>query len=179
MTRIAALLAVLLAGCSGPGSDSIEITPVAMTEDAVGHYCQMTVLHHDGPKAQVHLAGNQHPIWFVQIRDALAFDRMPEQPEKVAAIFVNDMGAPGAAWKEPGVDNWIAAADAYYVIGSDKRGGMGASEFVPFASQAAAELFSLSHGGRVIPYSEISDEEVLAPEDVELVSETEFRDGGS
>jgi copper chaperone NosL len=168
MIRMAFVIAVLAAGCSDQEMDGGPVRPVTMSEDAVGHYCQMNVLDHSGPKAQLHLAGNEHPLWFVQIRDAFAYDRMPEQTERVTAIFVSDMGAPDAAWEQPGADNWIRAQDAYYVIDSRKRGGMGASEFIPFAQKSEAEQFAMLEGGRVIPYAEITDEAVLAPEEVEI-----------
>jgi copper chaperone NosL len=179
MTRIICLLLLLVAGCSDQDSGGGTASPVTLNSEALGHYCQMNVMDHDGPKAQVHLAGNQHPIWFVQVRDALAFDRMPEQSAQVAAIFVNDMGAPGADWEQPGADNWILASNAYYVVGSDRRGGMGASEFIPFSEQSAALRFSKLYGGKVIHFTELADEAVLAPEDVELPSVTRPVAGGS
>jgi copper chaperone NosL len=162
------LLLCALGGCSDRDANEETVLPVTMTEDAVGHYCQMNVLDHDGPKAQLHLVGNEHPLWFVQIRDALAFDRMPEKIERVAAIFVNDMGAPGAGWTRPGIDNWILAQDAYYVVESGRRGGMGAPEFIPFARKNDADAFAKREGGRVISYAEISDETVFAPAEVTI-----------
>lgn len=170
MKRLVVLLALLIAGC-GEDEAVVSVSPVQMSADAVGHYCQMNVLAHEGPKAQVHLRGNDQPLWFVQIRDAFAFDRMPEQPADVAAIFVSDMGAPGATWDSPGADNWIPAASAFYVVGSAMRGGMGAPDFIPFGSREAAQAFASRHGGTVVAYAGITDEAVLAPVDVELSSD--------
>ena len=140
--------------------------PVALTAEAAGHYCQMIVLDHAGPKAQVHLAGNPYPLWFSQVRDALAYDRMPEEDGEIVAIYVSDMGAPGATWSEPGEDNWIALADAVFVVDSDARGGMGAPELVPFSSAEAAATFVAQRGGQVTDLAGISDEMVLSPVDV-------------
>jgi copper chaperone NosL len=161
-----AMVTASLVACSSDEKTAVP-APVRMTEEAVGHYCQMIVLDHAGPKAQVHLAGIADPFWFTQVRDALAFDRLPEETAEVAAIYVNDMGA-AKSWEEPGADNWILAAKAVYVVGSRKRGGMGAPEFVPFAEQAAAERFASDFGGSVIAYSQISDEMVLEPVNVDL-----------
>lgn len=155
----------LLAGCGGEGPAVIP-PPVAMTAEAVGHYCQMNVLDHEGPKAQVHLAGIAEPLWFTQVRDAFVFDRLPEETAEVAIIYVSDMGA-AKSWADPGADNWIAANKAVYVIGSARRGGMGAPELVPFGNEAAAERFAAESGGTVVPYSDISDEMVLAPVEVD------------
>ena len=46
---------------------------VALTSEALGHYCQMTLLEHPGPKAQVHLDGMPAPLFYSQVRDAIAY----------------------------------------------------------------------------------------------------------
>ena len=168
MTRLAApfALALLAAACAQEAPVDVP-GPIAMTEEAVGHYCQMIVLEHPGPKAQVHMAGSAEPVWFSQVRDAFVFDRLPEETAEVAAIYVHDMGA-AETWEDPGNENWIAAHEAVYVIDSTRRGGMGAPEFVPFAEQAAAEGFVAVFGGRIVAYSEITDAMVLAPVEVDL-----------
>ena len=136
--------------------------PVSMSEEAVGHFCQMALLEHPGPKAQVHLSGLIDPLFFSQVRDAIAYQRMPEQSHLITAIYVSDMGA-AASWEDPGADNWIAADDAHYVVGADVTGGMGAPELVPFSDRAAAETFTGENGGTILALAEISDTEVLAP----------------
>ena len=102
-----------------------------------------------------------------QVRDALAYQRMPEQASAISVIYVNDMGA-ASSWEQPGATNWIKATEAHYVIGSSRRGGMGAPELVPFRARAAADTFASEHGGRVIGYGEITDEMVLSPVEIEL-----------
>lgn len=171
MTRlvIIALAAALLGACTEEAPLTIP-DAVTMTEDAVGHYCQMIILEHPGPKAQVHLAGIAAPLFFSQIRDAFVFDRLPEETAEVAIIYVNDMGA-APSWEEPGVDNWIAAKDAVYVVGSSQRGGMGAPDFIPFASEAAAKGFVAEFGGSAIAYDAITDAMVLEPVEVEPLAE--------
>lgn len=139
-------------------------TPVSMTADAVGHYCQMTVLDHPGPKAQIHLAGLPAPIFFSQVRDAVAYLRLPEQSHAVRAVFVSDMAA-ATGWENPGPDNWIAADSATYVVGSDRTGGMGAPELVPFSTPEAARAFAAQYGGTLMSLDRIPDNAVLAPVD--------------
>jgi copper chaperone NosL len=162
---LSCLAAIFMGGCSEQQVAAVP-EPAELTGEAIGHYCRMIVLDHAGPKAQVHLAGNPEPLWFTQIRDALAFERMPEETAEIAAIFVSDMGV-AASWEKPGTDNWIDARTARYVIGSNRRGGMGAPELVPFASQEKADKFAGMHGGTVIGFSAITDEMVLAPVDVD------------
>lgn len=153
------LAALVLSACR---EDEAPPSPVALTPDAVGHYCQMNLLEHPGPKAQVHLEFGP-PLFFSQVRDALAYQRMPEQSAAIRAIYVNDMGAPGASWQEPGPTNWIDAEAAVFVTGSDAAGGMGAPELVPFADRAAAEGFAGRHGGQVVTLAAVPDEALLAP----------------
>lgn len=136
--------------------------PVAMTETAVGHYCQMNVLEHPGPKAQIHLEGVLEPLFFSQVRDGLAYARMPEQDYPILAIYVNDMDK-AENWENPGAENWLTADDAWYVIGSDLAGGMGAEELVPFGTEAGAKEFADEHGGRILRLDAIPAEAVLRP----------------
>lgn len=135
--------------------------PVSLTAEAVGHYCQMDLLEHPGPKAQVHLDGLANPLFFSQVRDAIAYQRMPEQSHAITAIYVNDMAA-APSWDQTGADNWIDAGQAHYVIGSDAAGGMDAPELVPFLHAKDAAAFATQHGGRVVTLSDVADADVLS-----------------
>ncbi|WP_324753294.1 nitrous oxide reductase accessory protein NosL [Roseovarius sp. Pro17] len=159
---IIALMVLTLAGCK---EEAVQNTaPLPLSEAAIGHYCQMNLLEHEGPKAQVHLAGLPGaPLFFSQVRDALAYMRMPEQSHQILAIWVNDMGAPGATWATPGRTNWIAADDAIYVVDGHVVGGMGAPEIVPFTDLQTATEFTQENGGQIMRLAEIPDSAVLAP----------------
>lgn len=153
---------VFLSACKEDSTEATLPAPLALTEEAAGHYCQMVILEHDGPKAQAHLAGYDAPFWFSQVRDGLAFLKSPEQEGEITVIYVNDMGA-AISWSEPGEDNWINAQDAFYVVGSDARGGMGAPELVPFLALETATEFAAEHGGDIMRLDDIPIEAVLAP----------------
>ncbi len=146
--------------------------PVRMTDAAIGHYCQMDLREHPGPKAQVHLTGIAAPLFFAQVRDALAFQRMPEQNAPIAAIYVSDMGR-AISWEDPGEENWIPASEAWFVVGSDTAGGMGADETVPFAARDDAQEFANRHGGQVQRLTQIADDAVLAPADTSPLRDTD------
>ncbi|KRW96120.1 nitrous oxide reductase accessory protein NosL [Paracoccus sp. MKU1] len=175
-----ALLLVLLLGLAACREEVAQDTaPVELNAQTLGHFCQMNLLEHPGPKAQVHLEGMPGtPLFFSQVRDAIAYARMPEQSHPILAIHVNDMGKAGASWEEPGQGNWIPAEDAFYVMGSAQVGGMGAPEAVPFASREAAEAFAAAQGGQVMRLDAIPDEMVLAPEETapDSGSDAEFLD---
>jgi len=159
------LLLPLLNGCSDD-TTSVEVPgPIAMTEEAVGHYCNMNILEHTGPKAQIHLKNIQFPIWFSQVRDAIAFMRLPEETQEPVAIYVNDMGK-ATDWDFPADDTWIEISSAFFVIESNRIGSMGAPEAVPFSSREAADNFAGKYGGKVVLLDEIPDAYVLGPVDL-------------
>ena len=141
--------------------------PVAMTDEALGHFCLMQLDQHPGPKAQIHLAGLPDPIFFAQVRDALAYVKGPERDAEIRAIYVSDMGA-ATSWAVPGPENWTDATAAHFVVGADVTGGMGAPEIVPFFDVGAARAFAADKGGEVMTLDAIPPEAVLAPVDFTL-----------
>ena len=157
--RLACLALVLTAAACGEEQTVEAPPPAELTREAIGYYCNMIVQDHQGPKGQIFLSDKAEPIWFSSVRDTLAFTRLPEEPKNVAAIYVNDMGR--ASWHRPEAGTWIAADQAWYVIGSERRGGMGAPEAVPFAQRADAEAFAARHRGHVVAFSEIPQDALL------------------
>ena len=156
------VVAIAAAACSEQQSSIDLPQPVALSEEAVGHYCNMTVLEHTGPKAQIHLANNPHPIWFSQVRDGVAFIRSPEEQEDAVVVYVNDMGK-AKDWDFPGDETWIDAREAWFVIGSRKTGGMGTPEVIPFGAEQGATGFVAEHGGVVVRLDDIPNAYVLGP----------------
>jgi copper chaperone NosL len=138
----------LLAGCS---KEEARVVPAAhtLTADATGHYCGMLLSEHAGPKGQILLEGQDAPVWFSSVRDTLTFLNLPEEAKNIAAVYVTDM-AKAPSWEQPGADNWVLAADAFFVIGSDRQGGMGGDEAVPFSTEAAAQAFIKQYHGHVV-----------------------------
>lgn len=157
---LAILASLALLGCEEEKTAAAPPPPRALTADAVGHYCGMLVLEHPGPKGQIILASRPEPIWFSSARDAVAFTMLPEEPKDIRAIYVSDM-AKAPSWEEPGAANWVEARDAFFVIGSDMRGGMGAAEAAPFSDRVAAERFAAAHGGRIVAFAEMPRDYIL------------------
>jgi copper chaperone NosL len=149
------LAALLAAGCDRPAPQAAP--PAAeVSAEATGHYCGMLLADHEGPKGQIHLAGRPAPVWFSSVRDTLVFMRLPEEPKDIVATYVNDM-ARATRWEQPEPGAWVDARKAWFVIESDRRGGMGMPEAVPFSEQAAADAFRKVHGGRVVRLDDIPD----------------------
>ena len=158
-----ALLLAAVAALGGCQDDEIAAAPKPMelTREGTGYYCHMIVLDHPGPKAQIHLASMDLPYWFSSVRDAIAFTMLPEEAKDIAAIYVNDMGR-AESWEAPGPGTWIDAHAAWYVIGSSRRGGMGALEAVPFANRAGAADFAGRFGGEVVSFDQMPRDYIFA-----------------
>ena len=150
----------LVAACR---EDAALVIPeaVTMNDDALGYYCQMNLAEHDGPKGQVHLEGQDAPIFFGQVRDTIAYLNEPERVARIMAIYVSDMSN-AASWAEPGADNWVLADQAWFVLGSDALGGMGAPEIVPFGSKDDALDFAAKQGGEVMRLADVPQDAVLS-----------------
>lgn len=161
MKRLLLALVLVLSACR---EEEAKPDPVALTPEATGYFCQMNLMEHAGPKAQAHLEGLPGmPLFFSQVRDVVAFERMPERDNRIVAIYVNDMGV-APSWEDPGTTNWIDAEKAVYVVGSTRMGAMEAPEFVPFADPARAAAFATQFGGKVMPLAEIPDSAVFPDE---------------
>jgi len=162
LQSLAILIAVALTGC---GEDETKLPSAAtLDRDATGHYCNMTVIDHPGPKAQIHVKGTTKPVWFSSVRDAVVFTLLPEEPKAIVAIYVHDMGQV-TDWSIPSDTAWIEARSAHYVIGSSRTGGMGLPEAVPFKEMKTAMAFAGQYGGHVVGWKDIPHEYVMtAPE---------------
>ena len=161
------LLGLVLLGACDDEPASVKPEPVSMTAEALGYYCQMNILEHDGPVAQIHRAEFEQPIWFSQVRDAIAYTRLPEETDSMTAFYVSDMSAAPAGGR-PDPIRWVDAKEASFVIGSDLAGGMGAPEAVPFLDADEAAAYVAVRGGEIVTLDEIPDAYVLAPVEIGL-----------
>ena len=154
---------VLLAACGEEKAAGAPPPPVALTRDAIGHYCGMTLVEHAGPKGQALLRDATAPVWFSSARDTIAFTYLAERPSAIRALYVSDM-TKAESWDDPGATNWVDARQAFFVLGSARRGGMGAEEAVPFSDRAAADRFVTEHGGNVLTFTEVPRDWALGGE---------------
>ncbi len=159
-------LALSLTSCGDQEIAQPDRSPIALSDDAIGHFCGMQVSEHKGPKGQIFLKGQKSPLWFISVRDSLAYSRMPDEKYKISTIYVSDMGK-AESWDQPGDDAWIRAEDAWYVAGSSRSGGMGMAEFVPFSDKTKAEEFIGSYGGILTKMQEIKTDALLGSNDMD------------
>lgn len=156
---ICLVVALALGGGCDRNGPAAAPGPMELSGDEIGYFCNMTVTAHVGPKGQVFLSDREQPLWFTSVRDTIAFTMLPGEPKNVSAVYVSDMGA--ASWDHPEPGTWVDARQAWYVVGSDRVGGMGAPETVPFAHKPKAEAFQAQHGGRVMRFDQIPHDEIL------------------
>lgn len=157
----AAALALALSACGGDEPAAPPPSPQAVSADAVGHYCGMTLKDHAGPKGQIFVRGRAAPVWFSSIKQVFAYTLLPEEPKGLAAIYVNDMAAAGPDGAAD-LKAWVDARQAFYVIGSRFVGGMGAEDAMPFSDQARALAFAQANGGRVVRFADVPEDYVFA-----------------
>lgn len=155
---IAALLALPLMACRD--ETTARLPPETMTAEAVGRYCGMNLMEHEGPKGQVVLSKEMGAYWFSSARDAVAFSMMPDEVKDHGGLYVSDM-AKAESWADPGADNWIDAKAAFYVVGSSVEAAMGGQELVPFGTREAAKAFARDKGGTVQTFDALTPAEVL------------------
>jgi copper chaperone NosL len=152
------LVATLVWACSDRQPVDIP-APQELTRDAVGYFCQMTVMDHNGPKGQIFLSDREQPLWFTSVRDTIAFTLLPGEQKNIAAIYVTDVGR--ASWDQPEPGTWIDARKAFFVLGSNRLGGMQEPEVVPFNSREEAERFRQQQGGEIVMFDAIPRESIL------------------
>ncbi len=155
----------LLASC-GQKQALQTALPQLPTRDDIGYFCGMIVEEHEGPKSQIILAGEEKPLWFTSVRDGIAYTLLPEETGDVLALFVTAVDAANWDHPEQQPQAWISADQAWYVIGSNKRGGMGAAEAIPFSEESKAKRFAAEYGGRRVTLAEIPDDYILGNSEV-------------
>jgi copper chaperone NosL len=148
----------LIAGCdSDTPRTSVTLIPKDLSGDDECALCGMAIVLFPGPKGQV-VYHDGRTLKFCSTPDLLSWWLQPENLATSAAIYVHDMA--GNAWDAPDDTRFIDARGAWFVAGSRLKGAMGAT-LASFASQAAADSFAAAHGGRTLPFVDVTLE-VLA-----------------
>ncbi|PKO89821.1 MAG: nitrous oxide reductase accessory protein NosL [Betaproteobacteria bacterium HGW-Betaproteobacteria-12] len=144
--------ALLLAACNEPAKTAL---PLELPDGAACALDGMILGDFPGPKAQIHYDRGE-PDFFCDTREMFSLVLRPEQQKRIVAIYTQDMAK--ADWEHPD-GHWLDARSAFYVVGSPRRGSMGPT--VPgFASAADAARYAEQHGGKVLPFAEVTLEMV-------------------
>jgi copper chaperone NosL len=150
-----ALLGSALAGCD----QSVSTKPMVPVEIDAHTTCDldgMLLADYPGPKAQIHYAGHDAPVFFCDTVEMFHTLLAPEQVKAIRAVYVQDMGK--ADWDQPR-GNWIDAKSGFYVLGSKRNGSMGPT-IASFAQEGDAKKFAEQWGGKLLRYAEVKPEMV-------------------
>lgn len=175
VNHVAIAILLTLSGCDQETKPQAP-KPYEVSDTSIGHFCGMALPEHAGPKAQVFVADQKAPYWFSSVRQVFAFVELPEEPRRIVAIYVNDMGK-AQDWKQPEAGTWTDARTAWYVIGSSWHGGMDKDEAVPFGDQAKARQFAALRGGRVVRFDEMPQDYIFPGEEGDAAA-TAGEEGG-
>ncbi|HFK8480614.1 TPA: nitrous oxide reductase accessory protein NosL [Pseudomonas aeruginosa] len=149
------LLSLLLAGCDASRDDATALGPVPIASGDECHVCGMLIEEMPGPKGEAVLPGAVRK--FCSTAELFGWWLQPENRQGQARLYVHDMSQ--ADWRHPDDARLIDATRAYYVVGIQRPGGMGAT-LASFADEEAATRLAAEEGGRVLRFDEI-DQAVL------------------
>ncbi|WP_281685959.1 nitrous oxide reductase accessory protein NosL [Pseudomonas citronellolis] len=152
---VAALFSLLLAGCGDSRQDAADLAPVPFHNGDECHVCGMLIDGFPGPKGEAVSAGKVRK--FCSTAELLGWWLQPENRHDGQHLYVHDMAR--SDWNHPDDRHLIDATSAYYVVGIQRPGAMGAT-LASFGNQADAERLAKAEGGRVLRFSEI-DQAVL------------------
>ena len=155
MALLATALAFALAACSDKEQTTQTLEPVAFHASDECHVCGMIIADFPGPKGEA-VAGNGVKK-FCSTAELLGWWLQPENRHDGQRLYVHDMAR--SDWNHPDDRHLIDATSAYYVVGIQRPGAMGAT-LASFGNQADAERLAKAEGGRVLRFSEI-DQAVL------------------
>lgn len=144
-------LGLLALGGCGRNDDATPSAPLEIEAQTSCSLDGMLLADFPGPKGQIHYTQDKEVHWFCDTLELLATLLAPEQVRPVKAAWVQDMSQ--TDWEHPR-GHWIDARQAWYVLGSKRRGSMGPTA-ASFASEAAARQFVSAHGGNVLRYADI------------------------
>lgn len=148
------MFAVLLAGCSGEAEKVAEKpAPVHFESGDECHVCGMSITRFPGPKGEVITEKEQTVHKFCSTRDMFAWALQPENVKRKHTLYVHDMSQ--TEWASPDDAALIDARDAFYVVGSKRKGAMGQT-LASFSEESAAQDFMAKHGGKVLQYEAIT-----------------------
>jgi len=151
-----AAAALLLAGCGADKAGGGSVVPVEIDASTSCSLDGMVLADYPGPKAQIHYDGQPQPEFFCDTVEMFSIYLRPEQARRVAAMYVQDMGK--ADWDNP-KDHWIDARQALYVQGSKRHGSMGPT-IASFGSEADAQKFIETYGGRLLRFDDVKPDMV-------------------
>ena len=148
------VLGLMLAGCDERQEVQPQ-APVAFHADDECHVCGMVIADFPGPKGEA--VGSGKVRKFCSAAEMFGWWLQPENNKPGLRLYVHDMGR--SQWETPSDEHLIDASSAWYVVGPELPGAMGAV-LASFSEEHAARTLASQKGGRVLRFEEI-DQQVL------------------
>ncbi|MBY4674983.1 nitrous oxide reductase accessory protein NosL [Marinobacterium arenosum] len=147
-------LAALLSGCNEQSAEQQTVQrAMAIESGEECHLCGMLIGNFPGPKGQLYERGHQGSKKFCSTRDLFAYLLDPEHTHNVQSVFVHDMAV--TPWDHPDDETFIDGRQAWYVLGSSRKGAMGPT-LASFKHKTDAEAFASQYGGKLASFSEVT-----------------------
>ena len=150
---IALSASLLLLSCSENTTEQKMLTAVTIEKADECHLCGMIIEGFAGPKGAASHKTDEVVRKFCSTRDMFAYYLDPENKRNIAQMLVHDMSQ--VPWETPQDELFINAKEAYYVVGSSKRGAMG-STLASFAEKPVAVKFAAEFGGELLTFEQIT-----------------------
>lgn len=146
-------LLFFISGCDqGKQPETIAtLQPITLGDECF--ICGMNIKQFPGPKGQVLLRHGSKPLKFCSTNELFTWLLQPDTSGVLHSAYVHDM-AKALSWDTPNDDHYIEVKKAWYVIGHNKKGAMGAS-LASFARKEDAEKFQQQSGGQLMRYDDI------------------------
>ncbi len=142
---------LLACGASERQAREVAPEPEALA-DQEGAVCGMLVRDQSAPRAQVvHRDGSR--FFFCSLSDLMAYRSSPSPHGRVVEVFVEVMEPEEEpALPHTGPHSWVAASEAFYVVGVERTGIMG-RPVLAYADAAAADTVASRYpGARVVAF---------------------------
>jgi len=154
---LALCTSLFLFSCSDNAVEEKVLTAVTIEKADECHLCGMIIEGFAGPKGAVSHKTDEVVRKFCSTRDMFTYYLDPENKRNIAQLLVHDMSQ--VPWDTPKDELFINAKDAYYVIGSSKRGAMG-STLASFSEKTVAVEFAAEFGGELLTFDQITIDKI-------------------
>ncbi len=144
----------IISGCGDSTSEQQLVQQAVPIEHGDECYLDgMFIKDFPGPKGELYERGNKLILKFCSTGDMFAYMLDPEHKHAIQTVYVHDMAM--SPWDNPDDTFFIDARQAWYVVGSARKGAMGPT-LASFLDKTAANSFAKQYGGKVYRFEDIN-----------------------
>ncbi len=147
------LLSFIAISCGDQQPNQSPHTAIAFETGDECHVCGMIITRLPGPKGQAFDKRSNKVKKFCSSLDLISWYLQPENKPNIAEIYVHNMA--NTDWDTPDDTQLIPAKEAFFVVGSNKKGSMG-STIASFEKRQDAELFVKEWQGKILSFEQLT-----------------------